>query len=196
MLRKFIIRFLFVSLTFLIFYFLSFKFDLNPFYKVGDEIDKFNGISVFYNGGINNVEGRQVSKDGYNIGLKFQCVEFVKRYYFQVFNHKMNNSYGHAKDFFDKKIKDNQFNNDRGLKQFTNPSGSKPKIHDIVIFNNTIFNPFGHVAIISKVEENEVEIIQQNKGSFGNSRERLNLKYKNSIWKIDNKEILGWLRKE
>nr|WP_176701041.1 hypothetical protein [Gilliamella apicola] len=74
--------------------------------KIGKVVDEFNGVKVYYNGSINNVSGRNIAKDGYNLGLKYQCVEFIKRYYYQRFNHKMPNSYGHAKDFFDPSIVD------------------------------------------------------------------------------------------
>lgn len=46
----------------------------------------------------------------YNIGLKYQCVKFVKRYYYEHLNHKMPDSYGHEKDFFDNTIADGQLN--------------------------------------------------------------------------------------
>ncbi|OCG61857.1 hypothetical protein [Gilliamella sp. GillExp13] len=66
-------------------------------------------MKVYYNGSINNVRGRNIAKDGYNLGLKYQCVEFIKRYYYQRFNHKMPNSYGHAKEFFDPSIVDGKW---------------------------------------------------------------------------------------
>ncbi len=39
----------------------------------------------------------------------------------------------------------------------------------------TLFNKFGHVAIVSKVSDNEIEVIQQNPGLFGSSREKFKL---------------------
>jgi hypothetical protein len=74
--------------------------------KIGKVVDEFNGVKVYYNGSINNVSRRNIAKDGYNLGLKYQCVGFIKRYYYQRFNHKIPNSYGHAKDFFDPSIVD------------------------------------------------------------------------------------------
>jgi surface antigen len=164
--------------------------------KIGQNIDNLNGVKVYYNGPYSNISGRNWTKDHYNLGLKYQCVEFVKRYYYENLNHKMPDSYGHAKDFFDKDIKDGSFSKRRGLNQYNNSSKSKPKVNDLVIFSGTIFNKFGHVAIISKVKENEIEIIQQNAGSSTNSRETFSLTRKKSKWTIDNSRILGWLRKE
>ncbi|MDO6854895.1 CHAP domain-containing protein [Cellulophaga lytica] len=176
-------------------FFVSKKINLNPNYEVGQKIDSLNGVSVYYNGGVGNVDGRALSKDGYNLGLKYQCIEFVKRYYYEKLNHKMPDSYGHAKDFFNSQIKDGEINKQRDLKQFKNSSKTKPKVDDLVIYSATTLNKYGHVSIVSKVTENEIEIIQQNPGSFGNSREKYDLINENGKWKIKNDRILGWLRK-
>ncbi|MDR0806735.1 MAG: CHAP domain-containing protein [Enterobacteriaceae bacterium] len=162
----------------------------------GRVIDSFNGVEVYYNGRVNNVFGRNLTKDNYNLGLKYQCVEFVKRYYYEYMNHKMPDSYGHAKDFFDFSVKDGEINKKRALNQFTNPSRLKPKVNDLIIFGPSVFNWYGHVAIISAVNENEIEIIQQNPGVNGNSRVVIPLSYSDFYWKIENKRIMGWLRKD
>ena len=168
---------------------------LNVTYKIGQEIDSFNNIPVYYNGNVGNIDGRQLTNDGYNLGLKYQCVEFVKRYYYEHLNHKMPDSYGHAKDFFNPSVKDGKINKQRNLLQYTNLSVSKPKVNDLVIYSGNIFNKFGHVAIVTKVLENEIEIIQQNPGPYNNSRETYKLIYSNNKWYIDNHRIIGWLRK-
>ncbi|MEL1253086.1 CHAP domain-containing protein [Flavobacterium sp. DGU38] len=172
------------------------KINLNSDYKIGQPLDSLNGVIVYYNGGVDNVAERNVTKDNYNLGLKYQCVEFVKRYYYEHYNHKMPDAYGHAKDFFDPKIKDGELNPKRDLIQYTNSSKAKPKIGDLVIFSGSLLNRFGHVAIISKVSENEIEIIQQNPGPFSSSRETFVLKKKEGKYKIENNRLLGWLRKE
>jgi surface antigen len=172
------------------------KFDLNPKFTIGQEIDNFNGVAVYYNGGVDNVMGRNTTPDGYNLGLKYQCVEFVKRYYYEHFNHKMPDSYGHAKDFFNKTLSDGQKNKQRNLVQYSNPSQTKPKVDDLLIFDGTILNKYGHVAIISNITEQGIEIIQQNPGSFGKSRETLWMENENGKWKINNDRVLGWLRKD
>lgn len=171
------------------------KYTLNFNYERGQKIDSLNGVFVYFNGGTDNVTGRKLTKDGYNLGLKYQCVEFVKRYYFEHLNHKMPNSYGHAKDFYNLQLKDGDINKQRNLIQYKNPSISKPQINDLLIYSGTIFNKYGHVAIISNIYENEIEIIQQNPGLFGKSRERYSLENKNGNWIIENERIIGWLRK-
>lgn len=160
----------------------------------GEKIDSLNGIYIYYNGSISNNHGRNVTKDGYNLGIKYQCVEFIKRYYYLHFHHKMPNSFGNAKDFFNPKLTDGKLNKDRNLIQFTNPSTSKPKVNDILIFNSHLFNKYGHVAIVSNVQNNEIEIIQQNPGPFSASREKIFIANSNGKWNIKHSRILGWLR--
>lgn len=161
--------------------------------KVGAKVDSLDGVYVYYNGKISHVKDRNVSKDGYNIGLRWQCVEFIKRYYYEAHNHKMPNSYGHAKHFFANGLKDGQANPDRNLRQFTNPSKFKPRRGEIIIFDGNQWNPYGHVAIISKVENTQIEIIQQNPGPYANSREFFNLKKVKGSWTIEGNSILGRL---
>ncbi len=169
--------------------------NINPIYQIGESIDDLEGVEVFFNGSIGHVENRNVSKDGYNLGLRWQCVEFIKRFYLDFFNHKMPDSYGHAKDFFDKKIRDGELNKVRNLIQHSNPSLARPQKYDILIFGETSSNAFGHVAIISKVSDDKIEIIQQNMGYFGSSREKLKLIFEKWKWEIVNPKILGRLSK-
>lgn len=56
-----------------------------------------------------------------------------------------------------------------------------------------MFNSYGHVAIVSRVGDNEIELVQQNVGK--NSRDTIDLEFKDGKWFIDDSELLGWLRK-
>lgn len=158
--------------------------------KGNEIIDSLNNIPVYLHEGKNS---RNRASDGYNYGLEWQCVEFVKRYYYDFLKHKMPNSYGHAKSFYNRALKDGQRNTERNLIQFSNKSKSKPKVNDLVIMDGHALNKYGHVAIISKVSSNEIEIVQQNVGR--NTRATFRLIKKNGLWKIDNTLIMGWLRK-
>lgn len=157
----------------------------------GDRLDSLNGVVVYCNGGFSGNAGRNVV-DGYNIGLKYQCVEFVKRYYFERFGHRMPNSYGHAKDFFDSTLADGALNTDRALLQFRNGSASVPQAEDLLVLDGWGGNPYGHVAIISRVGDGEVEVIQQNTGS---TRNTYDLDLIDGRWRIGNGRVLGWLRR-
>jgi hypothetical protein len=156
----------------------------------GAPLDTLHGVIVYHNGSMGNVSGRNVV-DGYNVGLRYQCVEFVKRYYLEHYGHRMPNSYGHAKDFFDPAVKDGELSADRGLLQFTNPSASKPAVGDLLILDGWRGNPYGHVAIVSAVEDGELEVVQQNTGS---TRNNYDVDLDDKAWRVDSDRVLGWLR--
>lgn len=163
-------------------------------FKVGDAIDSLNHVLVYYNGAVSHVAGRNTSADGYNVGLKYQCVEFVKRYYFEYLNHKMPDPWGHALDFFDPDLLDGTLNERRGLIQHRNPGSTKPREDDLLVMSGTLFNKYGHVAIVSLVRDNAVEIIQQNPGRGASSRVVYELRYDEGLWRIEHERIMGWLR--
>lgn len=163
--------------------------------NIGDEVDSLDGVAVYYNGKIGNTAGRNLAPDGYNLGLKWQCVEFVKRYYYEHYNHKMPDSYGHAYSFFNDTLPHGAFNKQRGLYQYHNGNNVKPQKGDLIIMSPTVFNSYGHVAIIAKVDADYVTIIQQNPGPVQSSRETFKLTQEGDNWRIDNNRIWGWLRK-
>jgi hypothetical protein len=161
---------------------------------VGTVLDQYKGVKVYYNGSVKNVYGRNVTPDGYNLGLKYQCVEFVKRFYYKVYNHKMPDSYGHAKDFFNTKLPDGAFNAARGMRQFDNNNKVKPRKDDLVVIGASKVNPFGHLFIITEVGPNYIAFIQQNPGKGNPSRAQYGLSKNGDYWNIDALNILGWLR--
>lgn len=163
--------------------------------KIGDAIDSLHGVKVYYNGSnFSKSYGRNLAADGYNLGLKYQCVEFVKRYYYQVYKHKMPNTQGNARDFFDKKLADRAYNKKRGLMQYRNVREYVPKAGDLLVYDSYPGNPFGHVAIIAEVGPEHVVIVQQNIGTL--TREQLKLVKFMDYYTIADYDILGWLRLE
>jgi len=161
--------------------------------KVGTVLDQLDGVEVYFNGPISNVNGRNTTADGYNLGLKYQCVEFVKRYYFEHYHHKMPNSYGHAKELFDYNLKGHGYNRDRALFQHPNGGAVKPMKGDLVVFDGNSTNPYGHVGIISQVGTDFVEIIQQNVAK--STRATIRLQNYGDYYNIADEDIAGWLRK-
>lgn len=196
MLKKFL-KFLSVAILLLIAVYLIFlqkRYPLNAIthsFSIGDSVDSFNGV-VVYNNGMDYPKsyGKHYSKDSvYYYGKKWQCVEFIKRYYYDYYHHQMPNGFGNAKDFFDNTIKDGKLNKARGLIQYRNESSSCPKIGDILIFGGK----YGHVAIVTKVTNSEVEVIQQN--IYMSPRETFKLIVNNGKYTIgENTKPEGWLR--
>jgi len=161
--------------------------------KVGEVIDSYNGINVYYNGDQNNVFGRSTTADNYNLGLKYQCVEFVKRYYFINYGHRMPYTYGHAKDLFDESLPDLKLNHKRDLYQFKNGSVYRPLPGDIMIFGPNYKNPYGHTGIVTVSKGNKVEMIHQNVGE--STRELFIVTEIDGRFFVVDPDIKGWMRK-
>ena len=160
----------------------------------GTIIDSYKGVKVYYNGNVSHVNDRNKTKDGYNLGLKYQCVEFAKRFFYERYNHKMPDSYGHAKDFYNTKYKHGSINTERNMYQYKNKGSEKPKVNDLIVIGPTKSNTFGHLVIVTKVYKNEISFIQQNPGPKNPSRGKFRIDYNNGIWSIESNAILGWLR--
>ena len=170
------------------------KANINSSQTRGDIVDSLNGVVVYYNGGINQTSGRNLAPDGYNLGIRWQCVEFVKRYYYEALGHKMPDTWGNAKDFFDPALSDGALNKQRNLIQFKNGGKTRPEVNDLIVFAGHIGNPYGHVAIVSAVAEGEIEIVQQNAGPFAPPRVRYDINYNRKGWTVLKSGTLGWLR--
>ncbi len=161
--------------------------------QIGEVIDSYNGVNVYYNGDHTNVFGRNMTADRYNLGLKYQCVEFVKRFYLIHYGHRMPNTYGHAKELFDETLPDKKLNRKRDLYQFINGSEYRPLPGDILVFGPNYKNPYGHTGIVTVSKGKKMEIIQQNVGE--NSRELFIVSEINGRFFVVDPDVKGWLRK-
>jgi len=162
--------------------------------KTGSVMDNYKGVDIYYNGIAGNVFGRHVTDDGYNLGLKYQCVEFAKRFYYEIYRHKMPDSYGHAKDFYDPSVSHAKLNQKRGMIQYRNRHYDKPKVDDLCIIGPGNGNNFGHLFIITKVTDSSVEFVQQNGGATNPSRGTYQLVNQDGTWNIKAANLVGWLR--
>lgn len=198
LLRNKKVKILLGMLSLLVLAFIGFKFskriNLNPNLSAGLALDSLDGVVVYFNGGVGQSHGRNLTPEGYNLGIKYQCVEYVKRYYWQHYQHKMPDSYGNAKDFFQQDLADGELNAKRNLLQFKNGSKSKPEKGDLLIWGGSLWNQYGHVAIVASVGEAELELVQQNAGPFGAARKQIELRQEDGKWTLEEAAILGWLR--
>lgn len=164
-------------------------------YHVGDVVETYNGVPIYYNGDVSNIIERNVTPDGYNLGLKYQCVEFVKRYYYERFDHRMPDAMGDARDFFDINLPDGALNPTRNLVQYKNPSKYRPQPEDIIVWKGSKYCPFGHIAIVSDTTCCFVEFVQQNPGPTAICRDELPYVLYKGKWRIRSTDVVGWLRK-
>lgn len=158
--------------------------------EIGQVIDHYQGVAIYNNGKtITKSHGSHRGKTGYYFGQKWQCVEFVKRFYFFIKKHKMPNVWGHAVNYFDEKVPHGTLNPDRGLIQFRNGGDEPPKLDDLIIFSGK----YGHVAIVSKLNENTIVVVQQN--LYQKPRSHYLLDKKNGGYYVSGSmAALGWLR--
>lgn len=171
--------------------------NLAPFHAAnaaGKIVDTHRGVDVYASGrGAYYSSGKSFSDDRYYYGQKWQCVEFIKRFYHVALSHKMPNVWGHAQDYFVKRLPQGALNRSRGLEQYHNGNDMPPRVDDIIVWNR---GKYGHVAIVSAVYADAIEIVQQNTSK--RSREILRLTQRDGnfylIGKGRRKKPMGWLR--
>lgn len=161
--------------------------------KFGEVLATYKDVSVYHNGDdYAKSYGKNYAKDGYYYGEKWQCVEFVKRFYHDALKHSMPDGYGNAKNFFDDNVAHGEINKTRGLRQYKNGGDEKPMPDDLIVFNDT---GFGHVVIITSVTDDKIGIIQQN--YFGVAEDKYKLVKNGNNYTIgDKRKPAGWLRKD
>ncbi len=163
--------------------------------SVGDEIDSYQQVAVYYNGRIGHTAGRHLGKDGYNFGLKWQASEFVKRFYYEAYGHRMPDTYGYPKDYFNPALADGAFNVQRGLFQYRLPGESHPRPGDLLVWGPGEGRKRGHVAIVTKSPPEAIEYIQQNPGRKVPPRAWIAVVREDRKWHLDDAEVVGFLRK-
>jgi hypothetical protein len=163
----------------------------------GDEVGEVNGVKAYYNHNFWNEEGyRNLAKDGYDYGLKWHCVEFIRRYYHDVLSHDFTTK-GHAHSYFSDTTQDGEKNTERSLTQFKNGSSTRPAINDLLVFEKHSSNGnVGHVAIVIDVSDTGITVAQQNVGTTF-TESFVFSKSKKNTWHLESTRasILGWLRK-
>ncbi len=146
------------------------------------------------------------SDDAANTGYEWQCVEFVNRYYLQVYGKNVRYpSKGNANDYYKTAAT-------RGLTPYPNGGSTPPQIGDIIVSaigsDATCLNPAkgqraicGHVAVVTNVQPNVITVAQQNylenvnDAEYPLLRDPLN---PNHVFPFDGKSgsyiVTGWLR--
>lgn len=156
----------------------------------GTVLDSFRGVPVYEHGpAVTASYGKHFAAGGYYFGQKWQCVEFVKRCYCDAKGHRMPSVWGQAMDFFDSEVEHGAVNEQRGLRQFRNGGADCPQVDDLLVFRT---GSLGHVAIVSRVEAEEIEVVQQN--SLGHPRARHPLTVRDGRYTVGGgKRPAGWL---
>ena len=117
----------------------------------GTYVGQFNTVAAYSNGAPENYYPSLINSiDGYVTGVKWQCVEYVRRYYYSIFNTRFaSGSAGDAGTWFGSWSA-------LGLTPYTNAqSTTAPQVGDILCSTT-------HVAIIKRVVGDKVYTAQQN----------------------------------
>ncbi len=120
----------------------------------GQERARFNNVPAYANCpiGSHNTYGDSYVGSTY-VGKKWQCVEYVQRYYRIVYGMNIKPAFGNANTFY-------TYNTHAsvGLQKFANGS-TAPQVGDILVSTSP---SVGHVAIVTGVTSTTVNIIDQN----------------------------------
>lgn len=112
----------------------------------GDTIGVYCGVVAYSNGRTGYVGPHGV------YGYKYQCVEYVNRFYVEAFGHRNMVRTGNAKDYFRTASR-------RGLIAYANGGSVCPQVGDIICSNG---GTSGHIAIVRQISWGTVHVIQQN----------------------------------
>jgi hypothetical protein len=160
----------------------------------GAIVDQWRHVPVKANGEDYLVShGKHYHEQGYYYGQKWQCVEYAKRYYKDALNHEMPDVMGHAASFLDPDIPHGELNPARGLVQYYNGRNEAPRPDDLMVWAQ---DQYGHIAVVTRVTDEEVEVIQQNIPRGSRLRLNLSLREDRVIVGEGQWMPIGWLRLE
>jgi CHAP domain len=157
----------------------------------GTVIESQDGVDVYDNGPVLSAShGKSFAADGTYFGQKWQGEEFVKRYLYVAKGHVMPDGTGNALSFFDAETPQGAMNEKRRMLQFRQGGTEPPRKGDLIVFAGAA--DIGHVAIVSAVGSDAIEIVQQNAAP---ARTRLPLRVVNGGYEVEQEgATLGWLR--
>ena len=111
--------------------------------QFGAVLGSFNGVTSYSNGSVGYVSNQYNYIGSTNTGMKWQCVEYVNRYYYSIYGLDLKSTgiYGNANHYFSNATS-------AGLNAYSNGSTTPPQVGDIICSNGGIY---GHVGIIREV---------------------------------------------
>lgn len=155
----------------------------------GTLLGVFNNRNLYSNGSTSYFSGKTNSYGSYVTGYKWQCVEWIVRYYAAIYQLYIRG--GNANSFYSAATS-------KGLLRFPNGSSSPPQPGDILC---SAGGTYGHVAIIREVDLNAGLVYYCQQNWFQDSRDvrrKMILTQKNGTYTLANFSnsypIQGWLR--
>lgn len=160
----------------------------------GTNLGNYNGVISYSNGSGGYVSNLYNYVNGTNTGMKWQCVEYVNRYYLIQKSLDIRIAGQNAVDYYPNASA-------RGLISYQNQGNTSPEIGDVLCFSGG--NPnYGHVAIIREIGSNYLKVIQQNVSQTSNDANyNINMTVSGGQYNVSGSTIgsgyscQGWLRK-
>jgi glutathionylspermidine amidase/synthetase len=151
-----------------------------------------NNTVVFSNKNITKQKLNYIN--GIFTGLRWQCVEFARRYL--IINYGITfNQIANAHEIFKLTNFENLLTNSKIQPIYKHLNGCKilPKVGSLLVWNDLIDkNATGHVAIITKISiPNYIEVCEQNWHTDKLNR-RIKILYTNRFYILD-KHLIGWI---
>jgi hypothetical protein len=169
----------------------------------GTYLGQFRTVAAFSNSGTkpinsNNFITHPLYGNGVYAGVKWECVEYVRRFYLSALNLNVTWS-GHGWEWFSKASEiDYKDGNTlkEGFDSFANDAQSRPPaVGDILGYSTLVGGGFGHVAIIKRVRPTYIVTAQQNWINESSDLSRkLPLTNINGKYKVGETAVTGWLR--
>jgi len=149
----------------------------------GTLVGEFSAVPAYSNGSVGNGV-----YDTY--GYRYQCVEYVNRFYVQMFAHKNMRGMGNACDYYDNY-------QELELDRYANGGTEPPRPGDVLCSNG---DTYGHVAIVRAVSSDSVRVIEQNwYEDYRDSSVALGMDTSGGNYTVANFSpsypVQGWLRK-
>lgn len=174
-----------ISILFIACFFLS----VNSFASAFDtQVGTFNNVVAYSNGTVGNASSVYNTASGINTGMKWQCVEYVNRYYYSVYGLDLKSTgiYGNANHYYSNAAL-------AGLNAYPNSGTTAPQVGDIICSNG---GTYGHIAIIREVGTTYIKVIHQNWSNDTNDDSKTLTRSGNTIGDFNSTyPVVGWLRK-
>jgi glutathionylspermidine amidase/synthetase len=126
--------------------------------------------------------------NGIFTGIKWQCVEFARRYLIQV-NNITFDAVDNAYDIFNLNNFKTLNSVNIPIQKYSNGSNILPHIGSLIIWSKDVdIKETGHVAVVTDVTKNYIKIAEQNYDNKNYSRK---IYINNNI--LDSMHLLGWI---
>ena len=153
----------------------------------GSYVGSFNDVNSYSNGTTSTASYEYNNSEGVNTGMKWQCVEYVNRYYYKIYGIDLKSTgiYGNANHYYDNASK-------AGLIAYPNDGDFAPKEGDILCSNGS---SYGHVAIVRNVTSNSIDVIHQNWSNTSSDNSKTLSRSGNYVSAFSSSyPVKGWLR--